>query len=101
MDSVNILGKVIEISHSNLEVASRIEAILNILAHEMHIEEAVLYTLDRDKRLSCRFMNRTSRLFEVLSGYRCHVGEGVVGTVARTAHRLASKSVAPRVGRHV
>jgi branched-chain amino acid transport system permease protein len=26
---------------------------------------------------------------------------GVVGTVARTAHRLASKSVAPRVGRHV
>jgi signal transduction histidine kinase len=100
MDSVNILGKVIEISHSNLEVASRIEAILNILAHEMHIEEAVLYTLDRDKRLSCRFMNRTSRLFEVLSGYRCHVGEGVVGTVAqkRVPQYFTSRDVPPRFG---
>jgi signal transduction histidine kinase len=100
MDSVNILGKVIEISHSNLEVASRIEAILNILAHEMHIEEAVLYTLDRDKRLSCRFMNHTSRLFEVLSGYRCHVGEGVVGTVAqkRVPQYFTSRDVPPRFG---
>jgi signal transduction histidine kinase len=100
MDSVNILGKVIEISHSNLEIASRIEAILNILAHEMNFEEAVLYTLDRDKRLSCRFMNRTSRLFEILSGYRCHVGEGVVGTVAqkRVPQYFTSRNVPPRFG---
>ncbi len=100
MDSVNILGKVIEISHSNLEIASRIEAILNIVASEMNIEEAVLYTLDRDKRLSCRFMNRTSRLFEILSGYRCHVGEGVVGTVAqkRVPQYFTSRNVPPRFG---
>ena len=100
MDSVNILGKVIEISHSNLEIASRIEAILNILAQEMRMEEAVLYTLDRDKRLSCRFMNRTSRLFEILSGYRCHVGEGVVGTVAqkRVPQYFTSRDVPPRFG---
>ena len=100
MDSVNILGKVIEISHSNLEIASRIEAILNILAHEMHIEEAVLYTLDRDKRLSCRFMNRESRLFEILSGYRCHLGEGVVGIVAqkRVPQYFTSRDVPPRFG---
>lgn len=100
MDSVNILGKVIEISHSNLEIASRIEAILNILAHEMHIEEAALYTLDKDKRLSCRFMNRTGRLFGILSGYRCHVGEGVVGTVAqkRVPQYFTSRNVPPRFG---
>jgi signal transduction histidine kinase len=100
MDSVNILGKVIEISHSNLEIASRVEAILNIVAHEMNTEEAVLYTLDRDKRLSCRFMNRTSRLFEILSGYRCHVGEGVVGTVAqkRVPQYFTSRNVPPRFG---
>jgi signal transduction histidine kinase len=100
MDSVNILGKVIEISHSNLEIASRVEAILNILAHEMHMDEAVLYTLDRDKRLSCRFMSRASRLFDVLSGYRCHVGEGVVGTVAqkRVPQYFTSRDVPPRFG---
>ena len=100
MDSVNILGKVIEISHSNLEIASRIEAILNILAHEMHMEEAILYTLDRDKRLSCRFMNRSSRLFEILSGYRCHAGEGVVGTVAqkRVPQYFTHRDVPPRFG---
>ncbi len=100
MDSVNVLGKVIEISHSNLEITSRIEAILNILAHEMRMEEAILYTLDRDKRLTCRFMNRTSRLFETLSGYRCHVGEGVVGTVAqkRVPQYFTSRTVPPRFG---
>ncbi|HME42823.1 MAG TPA: ATP-binding protein [Syntrophorhabdales bacterium] len=100
MDPVNILGKVIEISHSNLEIASRIEAILNILGHDMRMEEAVLYTLDKDKRLSCRFMNRTSRLFEILSGYRSHVGEGVVGTVAqkRVPQYFTHRDVPPRFG---
>jgi signal transduction histidine kinase len=100
MDSVNILGKVIEISHSNLEIASRIEAILNILARDMRFEEALLYTLDRDSRLSCRFMNRGSRLFDILSRYRCHVGEGVVGTVAqkRAPQYFTNRDVPPRFG---
>ena len=100
MDFVKVLGKIIEISHSNLEVASRIEAILNIVAHEMHMDEAILYTLDKDKRLSCRFMNRTSRLFDVLSGYRCHVGEGVVGAVAqkRLPQYFTSQDVPARFG---
>ncbi|HVN23046.1 MAG TPA: ATP-binding protein [Syntrophorhabdales bacterium] len=100
MDPVNVLGKVIEISHSNLEVASRIEAILNLMAHEMGLEEALLYTLDKDKRLSCRFMNRTSRLYEILSSYRCHVGEGIVGSVAqkRVPQYFTDRNVPPRFG---
>jgi len=100
MDSVNILGKVIEISHSNLEIASRIEAILNMLAHDMRFEEAILYTLDKDKRLTCRFAARPSRLFENLNRYRCHVGEGVVGTVAqkRAPQFFTSRDVPPRFG---
>jgi signal transduction histidine kinase len=83
MNFVSLLGKVIEISHSNLEIASRIDAILNIVSSEMHFEEVLVYTLDRDKRLSCKFMNRNSKLFRLLSEYRCHMGEGVVGTVAQ------------------
>jgi signal transduction histidine kinase len=100
MDFVNILGKVVEISHSNLEVASRIEAILNILAHQMHIEEAILYTLDKDKHLSCRFMSRTSRLFDILATYRCRLGEGPIGTVAqkRVPLYFTSADVPPRFG---
>ncbi len=100
MDFVKILGKVIEISHSNLEIASRIEAILSMLAQDMHFEEAALYTLDRDRRLTCRFANRASRLFDVLSGYRPHMGEGVVGTVAqkRVVQYYTVDDVPPRFG---
>ena len=58
MNFANVLGKVIEISHSNLEIASRINAILNIVSSDLHFDEALIYTLDKDKRLSCRYTNR-------------------------------------------
>ena len=51
MNFANVLGKVIEISHSNLEIASRINAILNIISGDMYFEEVLVYTLDKDKRL--------------------------------------------------
>jgi signal transduction histidine kinase len=100
MNFASLLGKAIEISHSNLEIASRINAILNIISNEMHFEEVLVYTLDRDKRLSCRYMNRGSRLFGLLSDYRCHVGEGVVGTVAqkRTSQYFTAHDIPPRFG---
>jgi signal transduction histidine kinase len=100
MNFVEVLGKVIEISHSNLEIASRINAILNILASRLHFDEALVYTLDKDKRLSCRFMNGGSQLFDLLSDYRSHVGEGVVGTVAqkRVSQFYTLQDVPPRLG---
>lgn len=100
MNFANILGKVIEISHSNLEIASRINAILNIISGDLQFEEVLVYTLDKDKRLSCRFMNRNSQLFDLLNDYRCHVGEGVVGAVAqkRSPQFFTFRDVPPRLG---
>ena len=100
MNSANVLGKVIEIDHSNLEIAARINAILNIVSGDLKFEEVLVYTLDKDKRLSCRFMNRASRLFGLLNDYRCHIGEGVVGTVAqkRSPQFFTAQDVPPRLG---
>lgn len=100
MDLVKILGKVIEVSHSNLEIPSRVNAILNVVAQEFDLQEAIVYTLDTDKRLTCRFSNRGSHLFDLLHQYRCHVGEGVVGTVAqkRVPQFFTHRDVPPRFG---
>ena len=83
MNPVDLLGKIIEISHSNLELTSRINSILNIISRDMYCEEVIIYTFDKDKRLTCRFANQKSVLFKILNQYRCHVGEGVVGSVAQ------------------
>jgi len=100
MNFDSTLGKVIEISHSNLEIASRVNAILNIISSDMRFEEVLVYTLDSDKRLSCRYMNRNSQLFGLLTDYRCHIGEGVVGTVAqkRVAQFSTLHDIPPRLG---
>lgn len=100
MNYIDLFGKIIEISHSNLEISSRIKAILNIIAQDLGFEEVVVYTLDQDKRLTCRFMNDKSALFAILSKYRCHVGEGIIGSVAqkRAPQYYTSKDVPPRFG---
>jgi signal transduction histidine kinase len=100
MNPIDLFGKVIEISHSNLEMSSRIRSILNIISQDLHFEEVLAYTQDQDKRLTCRFMNDKSALFPVLSKYRCHVGEGIAGGVAqkRSPQFFTSKDVPPRFG---
>ena len=100
MNPVDLLGKIIEISHSNLEIPSRISSILNIIAQEMHFEEVIVYTFDRDKRLTCKFMNQKSVLFLILNQYRCHIGEGIVGSVAqkRVPQFFTIKDIPPRFG---
>lgn len=100
MNPVDLLGKIIEISHSNLEISSRISSILNIIAQEMHFEEVIVYTFDRDKRLTCKFMNQKSVLFLILKQYRCHIGEGIVGSVAqkRVPQFFTIKDIPPRFG---
>jgi signal transduction histidine kinase len=100
MNPVDLLGKVIEVSHSNLQFGSRIRSILNMISQTMEFEEVLVYTSDRDKRLTCRFANDRAGLFATLSKYRCHIGEGVVGTVAqkRAPQFYSKKDVPPRFG---
>lgn len=100
MKQIDIIGKIIAISHSNLEIASRINAILNIISQDLSFDEAVVYTLDTDKRLTCRYKNDKSHLFHFLNEYRSHLGEGIVGTVAqkRTPQSFTIKDVPPRLG---
>ncbi len=100
MNPTDLLGKIIEISHSNLELSARISPILNIISQEMSFEEVMIYTFDKDKRLTCRFMNQKSVLFETLSQYRCHIGEGIIGSVAqkRLSQYFTSKDISPRFG---
>jgi signal transduction histidine kinase len=100
MNPIDLLGKTIDISHSNLEINSRINTILNIISQEMRFEEAIVFTYDKDRRLTCRYMNRKSSLFKVLSPYRCHIGEGVVGSVAqnRMPQFFTNRNVPPRFG---
>jgi signal transduction histidine kinase len=100
MNPIDVLGKIIEISHSNLEIASRINAILNITSQDMSFDEAIVYTLDTDKRLTCRFKNDNSNLFHLLNEYRSHIGEGIVGSVAqkRVGQSFTFRDVPPRLG---
>ena len=100
MNYIDLFGRVIEICHSNLEMSSRIKAVLNIIAQDLDFQEVVIYTQDLDKRLTCRFMNDKSTLFPILSKYRSHIGEGVVGAVAqrRVPRYFTAKDVPPRFG---
>ena len=100
MNPTDLLGKIVEISHSNLEMSSRINSILNIISQDMYFEEVIAYTYDKDKRLTCRYTNQKSALFPVLSQYRCHIGEGIIGSVAqkRSPQYFSIKTISPRFG---
>lgn len=100
MNPFELLGKIIDISHSNLEHASRIVSILNIISRDMECEEVIVYAFDKDKRLTCRYGNSNSVLFNVLNQYRCHIGEGIIGSVAQTRspQYFTIKDISPRFG---
>jgi signal transduction histidine kinase len=100
MNHIDLLGKIIEISHSNLELSSRISSILNIVSQDLQFEEVIVYTFDKDKRLTCRFMNQKSALFKILNQYRCHIGEGIIGSVAqkRSPQYFTIKNISHRFG---
>ena len=100
MNPLELLGKIIEIAHSNLEHAPRVGSILNIISRDMECEEVLVYTFDKDKRLTCRYGNSKSALFNTLNQYRCHIGEGIIGSVAqkRLAQYFTIKDISPRFG---
>ncbi|MCX8110442.1 MAG: ATP-binding protein [Syntrophorhabdaceae bacterium] len=100
MNAVELLGEVIEISHSNLEINSRISAILNIISHRMGFEEVLVFKLDKDRRISCSYYNQNCSLFSLVNKYRCHIGEGIIGTIAqkRVPQYFTYKDIPPRFG---
>lgn len=100
MNPVELLGNIIEVSHSNLEITSRINAVLNIMSQGMDFDEVIVFTSDQDKRLTCRFKNPKSMLYKILDRYRCHVGEGIIGGVAqkRIPQYYNNKNIPPRFG---
>lgn len=100
MNPVDLLGKVIEVSQSNLEINSRINSILNIISQELHYDDTLVFTFDRDKKLTCKYTTQKSVLFPLLSEYRCHIGEGVVGSVAqkRIPQYFTFRDIPPRFG---
>ena len=100
MNQAELIGKIIEISHSNLDLAARVNAILNIISQDLGFEDVMVYTFDKDKRLTCRYSNQKSILFGILSHYRCHIGEGIIGSVAqrRSPQFFTIKDISPRFG---
>jgi signal transduction histidine kinase len=100
MNQAELIGKIIEISHSNLDLTARVNAILNIISQDLAFEDVMVYTFDKDKRLTCRYSNQKSILFGILKHYRCHIGEGIVGSVAqkRSAQFFTIKDISPRFG---
>ncbi len=100
MNQAELIGKIIEISHSNLDLTARVNAILNIVSQDLGFEDVMIYTFDKDKRLTCRYSNQKSILFGILSHYRCHIGEGIIGSVAqrRSPQFFTIKDISPRFG---
>ena len=100
MNQAELIGKIIEISHSNLDLTGRVNAILNIISQDLGFEDVMVYTFEKDKRLTCRYSNQKSILFGILSHYRCHIGEGIIGSVAqrRTPQFFTIKDISPRFG---
>ncbi len=100
MNQAELIGKIIEISHSNLDLTARVNAILNIVSQDLGFEDVMVYTFDKDKRLTCRYSNQKSMLFGILSHYRCHIGEGIIGSVAqrRSPQFFTIKDISPRFG---
>jgi len=100
MKTIQFLGEIIEISNSNLEVNSRIQAILNIISHRMGFEEVLVFKLDKDKKLTCKYSNESKRLYNLLNKYRPHIGEGIVGMVAqkRIPQYFTYNDIPPRFG---
>jgi len=100
MNPIDLLGNIIEVSHSNLEISSRINAVLNIMSQNMNFDEVIVFTSDQDKRLTCKFKNQKGTLYKTLDRYRCHIGEGVIGSVAqkRAPQYYTDKDIPPRFG---
>ncbi len=100
MNAVEILGKIIEVAQSNLEIPARVGSILSLLSRDLYFDEVILFSFDKDKKLTCRYASQDSVLWHRLKEYRCLIGEGIVGTVGqkRMPHYFTARDIPPRFG---
>jgi signal transduction histidine kinase len=100
MNPVDVIGKIVELSQSNIEISARIKAILDVLSRDLTLDEVLVFTLEKDRKLTCRFASDQSILSPMLNKYRCLIGEGIIGTVAqkRSPQYFTIKNIPPRFG---
>jgi signal transduction histidine kinase len=100
MNAVEVIGRIIEIAQSNLEIPARIRSILNVFSRDLAFDETLLFSFDKDKKFTCRYASEGSLLLSCLKDYRCLIGEGIVGTVGqrRTPYYYTALDIPPRFG---
>jgi signal transduction histidine kinase len=100
MDLIEALSKIVEISHSNIEIDSRLNGILKLIERNINGSEAHIYILDQDNRLTLRYSSRRSPLSILLSPHRPLLGEGIVGSIAqkRETQFFTIQNVPKRLG---
>jgi signal transduction histidine kinase len=100
MNAVDVVGRIIEIAQSNLEIPARIRSILNVFSRDLAFDEALLFSFDKDKKFTCRYASEGSLLLACLKDYRCLIGEGIVGTVGqrRAPYYYTARDIPPRFG---
>ncbi len=100
MDLIQVLSKVIDISHSNIDINARINGILKILERNLENSTAAIYVLEKDRRLTLKYSTRRDPLILALSEFRPLLGEGVPGSVAqkREAQLFDIRSLPKRFG---
>lgn len=100
MEPLDIIHKVIEIAHSNIELTSRISAILSFLEREFHGSSIGIYVLESDRRLHLKYITQRSKPHSMLLDLSPIIGEGVIGSVAqkREATYYTIRDVPRRLG---
>lgn len=100
MNLIEVLSRIIEISHSNIEISARINGILKVLERNLEHSLTGLYVLDKDKRLTLKYTTKYNPSIEPLLAYRPLIGEGIIGQVAqkREAQFFRMEELPKRLG---
>ncbi|MDW8001694.1 MAG: ATP-binding protein [Deltaproteobacteria bacterium] len=88
MDLVDIVRRLVEISHSNIRIDARISHIVRLLERAIESSEIFIYVLDKDKRLTLKYSTEKTETSSILSSYRPQLGEGIIGSVAQKRETL-------------
>lgn len=100
MDPLEIIQRVISIAHSNIELNSRILAILSLLEREFQGSKIGLYVLESDRKLHLKYIPHGSQIHRALLDLKPYLGEGIIGSVAqrREASYFTAQDVPRRLG---
>ncbi|MCX7857342.1 MAG: ATP-binding protein [Deltaproteobacteria bacterium] len=100
MELVELISKIVDISHSNIDLDARINGILKLIQKYVEASDISIYILDKDKRLTLKYAVQNSLVTNLLSSYRPLLGEGVPGLVAqkREPHFYSIHNIPKRFG---